>query len=76
MTDMRVIFGADFDCVTLRTASGKPRITIAYKASTEPVTVKREHGEAAIKAGVATEVKEPAKRASAVVNLVDAKPTE
>lgn len=73
---MRVIFSDDFDYVTLRTANGKPRAMVAYKASPEPVTVKNDHGEAAIKAGAATEVKEPAKRASAVVNMVDAKLTE
>ena len=59
---MRVKFTAPFDYVTLRTKSGTPRATIAYGASDEPQTVKREHGEAAVEAGKATEVKEPHKR--------------
>lgn len=59
---MRVIFKDNFDYVTLRAANGKPRSMVAYKADTEPQTVKRDHGEAAIAAGKATEVKEPAKR--------------
>ena len=59
---MRVKFTAPFDYVTLRTKSGTPRATIAYGASDEPQTVKREHGEAAVKAGKAIEVDEPATR--------------
>lgn len=61
---MRVIFTENFDYVTLRAVNGKPRAMVAYKADPEPQTVKREHGEAAVKAGAATEVKEPAKRAA------------
>lgn len=60
---MRVKFTAPFDYVTLRTRSGTPRATIAYGASDEPQTVKREHGEAAVLAGKAVEVDEPAVRA-------------
>lgn len=58
---MRVKFTSPFDYVTLRTKQGTPRATVAYKASDEPQTVKREHGEAAVKAGKAVEVDEPAK---------------
>lgn len=59
---MRVKFTAPFDYVTLRTKSGTPRATVAYGVSDEPQTVKREHGEAAVKAGKAVEVDEPAVR--------------
>lgn len=61
---MRVIFKDNFDYVTLRAVNGKPRAMVAYKADSEPQTVKRDHGEAAIAAGKATEVKEPAKRSA------------
>lgn len=59
---MRVIFTDRFDFVTLRAKNGKPRAMVAYQPGAEPLTVKREHGEAAVAAGVATEVKEPHKR--------------
>lgn len=59
---MRVKFTSAFDYVTLRTKSGTPRATVAYGVSDEPQTVKREHGEAAIAAGKAVEVDEPAVR--------------
>lgn len=61
---MRVIFTENFDYVTLRATNGKPRAMVAYKADSEPQTVKRDHGEAAVKAGKATEIKEPARRES------------
>lgn len=59
---MRVIFTDRFDFVTLRAKNGKPRAMVAYKPGADAVTVKREHGEAAVADGVATEVKEPHKR--------------
>ena len=59
---MRVIIKKPFDYVTKRNSSGSPLATVAYKPNAEPLTVKREHGEAMVKAGAATEVKEPAKR--------------
>lgn len=59
---MRVIIKKPFDYVTKRNTSGSPLATVAYKPNAEPLTVKREHGEAMVKAGAATEVKEPAKR--------------
>lgn len=59
---MRVIIKKPFDYVTKRNASGSPLATVAYKPNAEPMTVKREHGEVMVKAGAATEVKEPAKR--------------
>src|SRR5690606_15022966 len=59
---MRVIFHADYDHVILRAANGRPRVTAAYKASRTALTVPRDHGEAAIAAGSATEVKTPARR--------------
>lgn len=59
---MRVIIQKPFDYVMKRNSSGSPLATVAYKPSAEPLTVKREHGEAMVKAGAATEVKGPAKR--------------
>lgn len=59
---MRVIIKKPFDYVTKRNTSGSPLATVAYKPNAEPLTVKREHGEAMVRAGAATEVKEPAKR--------------
>jgi hypothetical protein len=50
---MRVKFSKDYDY----TPSGERRVTIAYKAGMD-LTVKREAGEAAVKAGAAEEVKE------------------
>lgn len=52
---MRVRFLKDYDYTPLDDF----RITVAYKASNEPLTVKREAGEAAIKAGRAEEVVDP-----------------
>lgn len=49
---MRVTFKRDYDY----TPSAERRVTIAYKAGTTE-TVKREAGEAAIKAGAAEEAK-------------------
>jgi len=62
---MRVKFTSPFDYVTLRTKSGTPRATVAYQPG-EPITVKREHGEAAVKAGKAVEVDEVAVRGGKV----------
>lgn len=59
---MRVIIKKPFDYVTKRNTSGSPLATVAYKPNPDPLTVKREHGEAMVRAGAATEVKEPAKR--------------
>lgn len=50
---MRVKFTRDFDY----TPTQERRVTIAYKAGQE-FTVKREAGEAAIRAGAAIEIKE------------------
>ena len=59
---MRVKFNSAFDHVTLRSKSGTPRATVAYQQGDEPITVPREHGDAAVAAGAAVEIKEPAKR--------------
>lgn len=59
---MRVIIKKPFDYVMKRNSSGSPLATVAYKPNLEPLTVKREHGEAMVRAGAATEVKSPAKR--------------
>lgn len=69
---MRVKFTSPFDYVTLRTKSGTPRATISYKPGDEPITVKREHGEAAVLAGKAVEVQEPAVRDEARADIVRA----
>ena len=48
---------------------------MAYKPGPDALTVKREHGEAAVAAGKAKEVKEPVKRepvTSGTVELTDA----
>jgi hypothetical protein len=58
---MRVRFTQPFDFVTLRSKTGTPRATVAYKPSDEPLTVPAAHGEAAVAAGVAEIVSEPAK---------------
>lgn len=55
---MRVIFTDNFDYVTTRAKNGTPMASVAYKAGPEPQTVKKEHGEAAIEAGKAKEVKD------------------
>lgn len=68
---MRVKFTAPFDYVTLRSANGTARATVAYAVAGEPVTVKREHGEAAIAAGKAVEVDEPAVREKVVRQVRD-----
>lgn len=47
------------------TPSGERRVTYAYSPSDEPVTVKQECGEEAIKRGDAELVPEPAKAPSA-----------
>ena len=65
---MRVRFLSPFDYVTLRTKQGTPRATVAYQPG-EPITVKREHGEAAVEAGVAVEITDGA--VSATVNVRD-----
>lgn len=59
---MRVKFTAPFDYVTLRTKSGTPRAMVAYSVTGEPQTVPHKHGEAAVAAGKAVEVEEPATR--------------
>lgn len=59
---MRVVFTDKFDFVTLRAKNGRPRAMVSYSPDKEPQTVKREHGEAAVEAGAAKEVKEPAVR--------------
>ena len=72
---MRVIFHEPFDFVTLRAKNGKVRSMMAYKPGPDALTVKREHGEAAVAAGKAKEVKEPVKRepvTSGTVELTDA----
>lgn len=51
----RVIFSEAFDY----TPSEDRRITVAFKASPEPQTVRREAADAAIAAGKATEVVDP-----------------
>lgn len=58
---MRVTITKPHDIVTKRNAAGTPLATVAYTPAVN-LTVKREHGEAMVKAGAATEVKEPAKR--------------
>lgn len=59
---MRVIFHEPFDFVTLRAKNGRPRAMVAYQPGPDALTVKREHGEAAVAAGKAKEVKETVKR--------------
>ena len=59
---MRVIIHKKHDIVVARSPAGSPLATVAYKLNAEPLTVKREHGEALVAAGAATEVKEPARR--------------
>ena len=66
---MRVKFTAPFNYVIHRSKSGTPLQTAAYSASDEPITVKRDHGEAAVAAGVAVEVTDGA--VSATVNVQD-----
>jgi len=66
---MRIKFNDKFDYVIHRSKSGTPLQTAAYSASDEPITVKREHGEAAVAAGVATEIADGA--VSATVNVRD-----
>lgn len=59
---MRVTITKPHDIIVLRSKAGTPMSTVAYTPTTEPVTVKREHGEEMVSAGAAVEVKEPAKR--------------
>ena len=59
---MRVRFTDRFDYVTLRSANGTPRATVAYQPTDEPITVPRAHGEDAVAAGKAVEVDDPAVR--------------
>jgi hypothetical protein len=61
---MRVKFTDNFDYVIHRSKSGTPLQTAAYKASDDPITVKRDHGEAAVLAGAAVEVMDGAVSAS------------
>lgn len=63
---MRVIFHTDYDYVTLRAKNGKPRAMVAYKAGPDELTVKRDHGEAAIRDGAATEVKAVVRKSARV----------
>ena len=69
---MRVKFLDRFDYVTLRSANGTPRATVAYTPTDEPMTVPRAHGDAAVAAGKAVEVDEPAAR-EAIVKQVRAR---
>ena len=66
---MRVKFTDRFDFVIHRSKTGTPLQTAAYSPSDEPITVKREHGEAAVEAGVAVEITDGA--VSATVNVRD-----
>lgn len=66
---MRVRFLDRFDFVTLRSANGTPRATVAYRVGDEPITVPRAHGEAAVASGKAVEIAEPAVR-EAIVRAV------
>ena len=59
---MRVTITKPHDIVTKRNASGASLSTVAYKPTTDPITVKRDHGEELIAAGAAVEVVERAKR--------------
>ena len=63
---MRVRFLDRFDFVTLRSANGTPRATVAYRVGEEPITVPRAHGEAAVSAGKAVEFDEPTVREAIV----------
>ncbi len=58
---MRVRFLDRFDYVTTRTANGTPRACVAYVQTDDVVTVPRAHGEAAVAAGKAVEINEPAR---------------
>lgn len=64
---MRVTITKPHDIVIKRNAAGSPLSTVAYKPTTEPITVKRDHGEELVAAGAAVEVVERAKRPSAPV---------
>lgn len=64
---MRVTITKPHDIVIKRNASGAPLSTVAYKPTTEPITVKRDHGEELVAAGAAVEVVERAKRPAAPV---------
>lgn len=59
---MRVKILKDYDLVIKRGAKDRPLAVAAFKKSDEPLTTKREWGGALIKAGVAEEIKEPARK--------------
>lgn len=59
---MRVKILKDYDLVIKRGAKDRPLAVAAFKKSDEPLTTKREWGEALIKVGAAEEVKELSKR--------------
>lgn len=59
---MRIKVTKDYDLHIVVSKSGTPRATVAFKASDEPITVKREWGEKLVADGAAVEVKETAKR--------------
>lgn len=59
---MRVKIIKDYDLVISSGPNGRPVAVAAFKKSDEPLTTKREWGDALVKAGAAEEVKEPAKR--------------
>lgn len=67
---MRVRFLDRFDYVTLRSANGTARATVAYRAGDEPITVPRAHGEAAVAAGKAVDVDEPAVRSDDSAEII------
>lgn len=59
---LRVKILKDYDLVIKHGEKDRPLAVAAFKKSDEPLTTKREWGEALVKAGAAEEVKEPAKR--------------
>ena len=59
---MRVKILKDYDLVIKRGAKDRPLAVAAFKKSDEPLTTKREWGNALVEAGAAKEVKEPARK--------------
>lgn len=60
---MRIKVTKPYDLHINTNEKGRPLATVAFTPSDEPVTVKREWGEALIAAKAGVEVKEPVKRA-------------
>lgn len=59
---MRVTITKPHDIIVLRSKAGTPMSTVAYTPTSEPITVRREHGEELVRVGAAVEIAEAAKR--------------